>query len=71
MDCHIEIFANDEWHVAARIELSDVVRNGYRAADCVFAYDPTYVFGDVREQLALGWPVDMERHRLPVWPAFL
>lgn len=71
MDCHIEIFANDEWHVAARIELSDVVRNGCRAADCFFAYDPTYVFGDVRKQIALGWPVDMERHRLAVWPAFL
>ncbi len=31
MDCHIEIFANDEWHVAARIDLSEIVRNGYRA----------------------------------------
>ncbi|MDQ2822603.1 MAG: hypothetical protein M3Y65_19870 [Pseudomonadota bacterium] len=40
-------------------------------ADCVFAYDPTYVVGDVREQVALGWPVDMERHSLAVWPAFL
>lgn len=71
MDCHIEVFIDDQWHAAAHVDFSDVVRNGFRGDDCVFEYDFDYAFGDTRESLALNWPVDAERHRQTQWPTFL
>lgn len=71
MDCHIEIFHDDRWLEAARADFSDVVRNGFRADDCVFEYELDYVFGVAPPPVSLTWPVDADRHRLQAWPAFL
>lgn len=71
MDCHIEVFLGDAWHVAGTVRFSDVVRHGFRADDCVFEYDFDYAFGDTRDPLSLVWPVDAERHQQGVWPAFM
>jgi serine/threonine-protein kinase HipA len=71
MDCHIEIFHDDQWVEAAQASFSDVVRNGFRANDCVFEYDLEYAFGDAPVPVSLTWPVDADRHALQAWPAFL
>jgi serine/threonine-protein kinase HipA len=71
MDCHIEVFVNDQWHPAAHTDFSDVVRNGFRGTDCVFQYTLDYAFGAIREPVSLTWPVDTLRHQRTDWPAFL
>jgi serine/threonine-protein kinase HipA len=71
MDCHIEVFVNDQWHPAAHADFSDVVRNGFRGTDCVFEYVLDYAFGAIREPVSLTWPVDTSRHQRSDWPAFL
>jgi serine/threonine-protein kinase HipA len=71
MDCHIEIFHEDQWQEAAQASFSDVVRNGFRANDCVFEYDLDYAFGDAPPPVSLAVPVDADRHVLQAWPAFL
>ena len=71
MDCHIEIFHEDQWLEAAQVSFSDVVRNGFRADDCVFEHDLNYVFSDAMPPVALGFAVDAARHVLRAWPAFL
>ena len=71
MDCHIEIFHEDQWLEAAQASFSDVVRNGFRANNCVFEYDLDYAFGDRPQPVSLAVPVDADRHVLQAWPAFL
>jgi serine/threonine-protein kinase HipA len=71
MDCHIEIFHEDQWVEAAQASFSDVVRNGFRANDCVFEYDLDYAFGEAPLPVSLALPVDADRHVLQGWPAFL
>jgi serine/threonine-protein kinase HipA len=71
MDCHIEVFHEGQWHEAARIDFSDLVRNGFRGNDCVFEYDLDYAFGDTPPPVSLVLPVDADRHVLQAWPAFL
>jgi serine/threonine-protein kinase HipA len=71
MDCHIEIFHEDQWLEAAQASFSDVVRNGFRANDCVFEYDLDYAFSDRPQPVSLAVPVDADRHLLQAWPAFL
>lgn len=71
MDCHIEIFSDGQWLEAAQASFSDVVRNGFRANDCVFEYDLDYAFGLTPPPVSLGLPVDADRHVLQTWPAFL
>lgn len=71
MDCHIEIFHEDQWREAAQASFSDVVRNGFRANDCVFEYDLDYAFGQAPPPVSLALPVDADRHALQAWPAFL
>lgn len=71
MDCHIEIFHEGQWLEAARASLSDVVRNGFRASDCVFEYELDYAFGEATLPVSLALPVDAARHVLQAWPAFL
>lgn len=71
MDCHIEIFHDGQWQEAAQASFSDVVRNGFRASDCVFEYDLLYAFGDAPPPVSLRFPTDADRHVLPAWPAFL
>jgi len=71
MDCHIEIFHDGQWLEAAFASFSDVVRNGFRANDCVFEYDLDYAFGDMPPAVSLAFPVDADRHVLQAWPAFL
>jgi len=71
MDCHIEIFYEDRWVEAAQASFSDVVRNGFRANDCVFEYDLDYAFGQAPLPVSLALPVDADRHLLQAWPAFL
>jgi serine/threonine-protein kinase HipA len=71
MDCHIEIFYEDRWVEAAQAGFSDVVRNGFRANDCVFEYDLDYAFGKAPLPVSLALPVDADRHVLQAWPAFL
>ena len=71
MDCHIEIFYENQWLEAAELSFSDVVRNGFRASDCVFEYDLDYAFGSAPPPVSLALPVDADRHRLQTWPAFL
>jgi serine/threonine-protein kinase HipA len=71
MDCHIEIFHDGQWLEAAQAGFSDVVRNGFRASDCVFEYDLLYAFGDAPLPVSLKLPVDADRHALQAWPAFL
>jgi serine/threonine-protein kinase HipA len=71
MDCHIEIFNDGQWLEAAQASFSDVVRNGFRANDCVFEYDLDYAFGLNPLPVSLALPVDADRHALQAWPAFL
>jgi len=71
MDCHIEIFNDGQWREAAQASFSDVVRNGFRANDCVFEYDLDYAFGLKPSPVSLALPVDADRHVLQAWPAFL
>jgi serine/threonine-protein kinase HipA len=71
MDCHIEIFYDGRWLEAAQARFSDVVRNGFRANDCVFEYDLDYAFGQAPPPVSLARPVDADRHVLQAWPAFL
>ena len=71
MDCHIEIFHEGEWLEAAHASFSDVVRSGFRANDCVFEYDLDYAFGPTPLPVSLAVPVDVDRHVLQAWPAFL
>jgi serine/threonine-protein kinase HipA len=71
MNCHIEIFHEDRWLEAAQASFSDVVRNGFRANDCVFEYDLDYAFRQAPPPVSLGLPVDADRHVRQAWPAFL
>jgi serine/threonine-protein kinase HipA len=71
MDCHIEIFSDGQWLEAAQASFSDVVRNGFRANDCVFEYDLDYAFGMTPAPVSLALRVDADRHVLQTWPAFL
>jgi len=71
MDCHIEIFNDGQWLEAAQASFSDVIRNGFRANDCVFEYDLDYAFGLKPPPVSLALPVDADRHVLQAWPAFL
>lgn len=71
MDCHIEIFHEGQWMESAQASFSDVVRNGFRASDCVFEYDLDYAFGNAPPPVSLALPVDADRHRLQAWPTFL
>jgi serine/threonine-protein kinase HipA len=71
MDCHIEIFHEDQWLDAAQASFSDVVRNGFRASNCVFEYDLDYAFSDTPPPVSLTLPVDATRHVMQTWPAFL
>lgn len=71
MDCHIEIYHEGQWQEAALASFSDVVRNGFRADGCVFEYDLLYAFGDTFLPVSLTLPIDVERHVLAAWPAFL
>jgi len=71
MDCHIEIFHENRWLEAAQASFSDVVRNGFRASDCVFEYDLDFAFGRAPPPVSLALPVDADRHVLQAWPAFL
>lgn len=71
MDCHIEIFHEDQWIEAAQISFSDVVQQGFRSNLCVFEYDLDHAFGEAPPPVSLGFPVDAMRHRMQSWPAFL
>jgi serine/threonine-protein kinase HipA len=71
MDCHIEVFHEGQWLEAALASFSDVVRNGFRANDCVFEYDLNYAFSTAPPPVSLALPVDADRHVLQAWPAFL
>jgi len=71
MDCHIEIFHEGRWVEAAYANFPDVVRNGFRATNCVFEYDLDYAFSDAPSPVSLALPVDADRHVLQNWPAFL
>lgn len=71
MDCHIEIFHEGQWREAATASFSDVVRNGFRASDCVFEYDLDYAFGGMPSPVSLAFPVDADLHILQAWPTFL
>jgi len=71
MDCHIEIFQDGQWMVAAEASFSDIVRNGFRANDCLFEYDLTYAFGNAPSPVSLVIPVDADRHVREAWPTFL
>ncbi|WP_229217696.1 type II toxin-antitoxin system HipA family toxin [Massilia forsythiae] len=70
MDCHIEIFHEGQWLEAAQVSFSDVVRNGFRADDCVFEYDLNYAFSDV-PPVSLAFPLSADRQGMQAWPAFL
>ncbi|MEW6760293.1 MAG: HipA domain-containing protein [Pseudomonadota bacterium] len=71
MDCRIEIFYEGRWLEAAHASFSDVIKNGFRANDCVFEYDLDYAFGVSALPVSLAQPVDADRHVLQGWPAFL
>lgn len=71
MDCHIEVFHEGRWLDAAQVSFSDVVRNGFRANDCMFEYDLDYAFGASPLPVSLAVPVDAKRHVMQAWPAFL
>jgi len=71
MDCHIEIFHEDQWIEAAQISFSDVVQQGFRSNLCVFEYDLDYAFSKAPLPVSLAFPVDAMRHRMESWPAFL
>ena len=71
MDCHIEMFHDGQWVVAAHAHFSGVVRQGFRASSCVFEYDFDYAFADAPPPVSLRFPVDAARHSLQSWPTFL
>ena len=70
MDCHIEIFYENQWRDAARVSFSDTVRDGFRGQDCVFEYELDYAFDD-SPPVSLRFPVNATRQRRRSWPAFM
>lgn len=71
MNCHIEIFHENQWTEAAEVSFSDLVHQGFRSSTCVFEYDLDYAFGDALPPVSLAFPVDAGRHNMETWPAFL
>lgn len=70
MECHIQIFLNDDWIDCATVTVRDP-RAGGVGSPAVFEYDLDYAFGQFNEPVSLRYPVDAVRHMLAEWPAFL
>ena len=71
MECHFQIFVNDEWTDCATLSLRAGVGAGnVNNLGSVFEYDLDYAFGLTPEPVSLRFPVDADRHLLARWPAF-
>lgn len=64
MECHFQIFVDDNWVDCATL----TVRENQRGS--VFEYDLDYAFGGTLEPVSLGVPVDANHHTTAQWPAF-
>lgn len=75
MKCEIEIFHNNQWHLAATFYISEgQVENGYKGASRLL-YDLDYAVTNLEKNdntaLSCRIPVNLEFVRLPTWPPFL
>lgn len=69
MECHFQIFIDDQWIDCAAVSVEDA-RLQRGNARSVFEYDLDYAFDKIMEPVSLRFPVDANRHALPHWPAF-
>jgi serine/threonine-protein kinase HipA len=68
MQAHLEIHLQGQWRECATLDVSAPAKGGAGAA--VFAYDTHYAFSDTAP-VSLNYPVNLDMHSLPHWPAFL
>ncbi len=68
MPAHLDIHLQGQWHECATIDVIDPAQGGAGAA--LFAYDTGYAFSD-SPPLSVTYPLNLDLHRLPHWPAFL
>lgn len=69
MECHFQIFVNDQWLDCATLATQEPGQQG-RNAGSVFEYDLDYAFEAVLEPVSLRFPVDANHHTLAHWPSF-
>lgn len=69
MECHFQIFVDDQWVDCATVSVQDASPQRGNVGS-VFEYDLDYAFGKTMESVSLQFPVDADRHVLAHWPAF-
>ena len=69
MECHLQIFVDDQWLDCATVSTQDASRQTGNARS-FFEYDLDYAFDQTMEAVSLRFPVDADLHALSHWPAF-
>lgn len=69
MECHFQIFVNDQWLDCATLALRTAGRQRDLAGS-VFEYDLDYAFEATPEPVSLRLPVDANHRTFAHWPAF-
>ena len=70
MNCHFQIFRDDDWVDCAEVTLIEPA-GGNPRRPAIFEYDLDYAFQTGVESVSLCFPVSAEMHMLKQWPAFL
>ena len=70
MNCHFQIFRDDDWVDCAEVTLIEPA-GGNPRRPAIFEYDLDYAFQTGVEPVSLCFPVSAEMHMLKQWPAFL
>lgn len=68
MQAHIEIHLQGQWRECGTIDVTTPAKGGAGAA--LFGYDTEYAFS-ATAPISLRYPVNLDLHSLPHWPAFL
>lgn len=74
MECHIQIYRNDQWQTAAVFEPDPESLDKGIEGGCRLEYDHDYAIeniGETSAELIPGLPVGFELHRYTHWPPFL
>jgi serine/threonine-protein kinase HipA len=69
MECHFQIFVNDQWIDCATLAMREGAPQRGNAGS-IFEYDLDYAFEDTLEPVSLRLPVDANHHTFAHWPAF-
>lgn len=68
MQAHLEIHLQGQWRECGTIDVTEPAKGEAGAAQ--FSYDTHYAFSD-SAPVSLRYPVNLDLHSLPHWPAFL